>query len=410
VCFLLCGLALINGRVASAQPGESTIANGLPDLQGLWQVYDPRNFGKVVASFNIAQSGNRLTLRVLPEGKPAAVVFEGTFESNTAIAGRALDTKSPPDNPRWGPLTVVVKDANHLLLDAGLVLTRTNRQQAASFNQTRRFSQSALPARPFNLNGQWSFEDGYRVTLRVTNGEITMTSADAHRFMFLRGTYASNPDIAVKAWERHSNPDNPTWIDRKIVVESPDVIRVDKELVYRVSKPQSHDIPCDAQNTNHVTGQYAYVRGATALSEKDYRTARCWLTIAADWEIPAAQSTLAALIIRGDDGVPPDYARAFELAGRSAQYGDVDGQYQLAAMYQAGKGTPQDAQKARAWRRKAEETAQIQAAMSPEGVAKSLGMVLGMAGSMLDFDLNMTPTSCYSQQVLGNRPTSACHQ
>jgi hypothetical protein len=49
------------------------------------------------------------------------------------------------------------------------------------------------------------------------------------------------------------------------------------------------------------------------------------------------------------------------------------------------------------------QSAQLKAMMTPERMAQGLGLVTGMAGSMVDFNLNMTPPGCFSHDVLGNR-------
>jgi len=403
VCFTLFGLTLMNGQSAVAQ-SATDVARGRPDLRGLWQAHNPRSPQTVMASFNVIQSGDRFTLQALLPGKPEMTVFDGTFESNEVITGQALDTKSPPNNPRWVPLNVRVRDGNHLELDAGLILTRATSGQAADFNGQRRASLTALPARPFDLNGEWGFGK-YRVTIRQGDGEFAMYANGAQQPLY-RGHYTSNPIIEGEALLPDSPPNNPQWIPLNLTVESPDQIRNKKLLIYRISKPKSNDIPCDAQNSNHVTDSYATVRGAMASAEKDYKTARCWLTIASDLGFPRAQSMLAALIMQGGDGTPPDYALAFELTRKSAESGDVAGQFQLAGMYQNGKGTAQDAEKARFWLQNAqhlEGLAKINAALTPGGLANGLDMLFGLAGSTLDFDLGMTPSSCFSQDVLGNR-------
>jgi len=98
------------------------------------------------------------------------------------------------------------------------------------------------------------------------------------------------------------------------------------------------------------------VRGKLASQEKDFKAARCWLSLGARWGFAPAQSALAALVIKGDNGAKPDYALAFRLASDSAQAGDTTGQILLASLYRNGQGTPQDNQKAEYWVKRAEQT------------------------------------------------------
>ena len=121
-----------------------------------------------------------------------------------------------------------------------------------------------------------------------------------------------------------------------------------------------------------------------AASQKDFKTARCWLTIAAEWEFPAAQSMLAALIVKGTYGTP-DYPLAFSLVTRSAEQGDIAGEVQLASMYRDGKGTQPDPQKAGYWLRRADQTrSNAQWKMLTTKTAWGLSP-LEVAGLALDF-------------------------
>lgn len=414
VCFLVFGLAITGSPSARAQsrPGDVPVASGLPDLRGLWEVHDPRTKGDIASTYDLTQSGKRLTLHILSPGKSAETAYEGTFVSPAVIEGQSIDGDSTPDSPKQVPLRLSVKDANRMELDNGLLLTRVTGRQAASFRQMWRLSLTALPARPFDLSGTWTAAGGYRISIRADNGGFVMSTTGAAPKPFFKGRYDRNPVIEGETWAPNTPADNPRWIAARLAVQGPDVIIDGGVSLYRASKPPSHDIPCDGKNSSHVIDYYAWVRGTTALAEKDYKTARCWLSIAADWEFPQGQSALAALILQGNDGAPPEYERAFELASKSAQQGDTAGQYQLAAMYRNGTGTPQDAEKAKVWLQAAQSSearARMQAAMTPGNLANSLGIVMGMVGSMVDLNPGMTPTnSCYSQQVLGNRKTSAC--
>jgi hypothetical protein len=188
----------------------------------------------------------------------------------------------------------------------------------------RRMSLEQLPARPFDLSGTWSFQDGQEVKITQSNGEIALqTRPDGP---FFRARYTSNPVIEGEGRST-------------LTVMDPDVIQWDGKVIFRSSNPRSHDVACDEEDTSHVRAYYARLRGLVAYNEKDYKAVRCWLKIGADWGYAPAQSMLAALIIDAKDGTAPDYALAFDLASKSAMEGDVAGQYQLAAMFRDGKGT-----------------------------------------------------------------------
>ena len=374
-----------------------------PDLRGLWHIFDPGSPQTAVSDLTISQTGDGVVIRWLPPEKPDIVIYEGTFESNTVIAGRQLDTRAPQEN-RWQPLKVTVADANHLQLGRDVTLTKASPKDAAVFDMQRRMSLEKLPAKPFELDGKWSFQNGLQVAVVQNNGDIALKTE--REGTFFRGRYTSNPLIDGEGLRQEPPGGALKWGGANLTVLDPDHLQLQGKVIYRSSNPPSHDIACDKENTSHVKGYYARARGAAAYAEKDYKAARCWLTIGADWGYPSAQSMLAALIIDGKDGAAPDYARAFDLASKSAAEGDVAGQFQLAALYREGKGTPSDPEKARLWLEKAEQSdqfAKLSAMMTPANLADSIRQVMGMAGSMVDFNLNMTPPGCFSHDVLGNK-------
>jgi hypothetical protein len=289
-------------------------------------------------------------------------------------------------------------------LDEGLVLTKAAPRDAVIFNVLRRMSLERLPARPFDLNGTWSYQNGQQITVTQNGDEIALKT-DKGGTIF-RGRYTSNPLIGGEGPRPGPPAGGMRWVGTNLTVVDPDHLRLEGRILYRFSNPASRDVPCDAQNSNHVKDYYARLRGALAYSEKDYKAARCWLQIGADWGYPAAQSMLAALIIEGKDGTAPDYALAFDLASKSAESGNTAGQFELAGMYRNGEGTPANAEKARFWLEKAQQSddfAKMRSAMTPEALANGIGTVMGMAGPMVDFNLKMTPPSCFSHDVLGNR-------
>jgi len=401
---------------ATAQPYErptikrgGAVSESRPDLQGLWLVFNPGDPYNAAFGFTISQSGNNVTLKLVRSGKPELLAFDGTFESERSISGNAFDVLADPDNPQPRSAKITVLDADRIEL-GGTQITRATPVQAAIYNEKVRLSFQKLPDAPFNLNGTWSFEDGYRVLIRQDKSEFTMAPRGV-RTPFFRGEYTRNPLIVGKNWAPHATASNPNWVEKTLVVEDPDHIKVDGFLLYRVSSPPSHEVSCDAENTNHVSGYFADVRGRQAATAKDFKTAVCWFTVGARWQYAPAQSMLAAFVIDGKGDLPKDYAKAFDLATKSAEQGDAGGQLELAALYREGKGTPADAEKAQYWLKKAKESQQMEqlrAMMTPENLANSLSQVWSTFGGMVDLNLGMTPPSCFSQGALGNKPTQDC--
>jgi len=383
-----------------------SIAPGRPDLRGVWHVFDPRMPRVALSDFTISQSGESVVIRWLPAFKPDIVTYEGTFENNTVIDGRQLDTRAPEAN-RWTPLKITVTDLNHIELDAGVVLKRASPQDAAVFGKLRRMSLEKLPAAPFDLSGTWSFENRLQVFVTKDGGDIVLkTEREGQIF---RGRYFSNPVIAGAGLRRDASGTLRPG-EAELMVVDPDHLSYLGKVMYRQSSPAARDIPCDADNAYHMKDYYAHARAMAAYSQKDYKTAVCWLTIAADWDYGPAQSMLAAMLIDGKDGGAPDYARAFGLASKSAQAGDVAGQYMLASLYSQGKGVAANPEKAQFWLNKAKETqafANMMQAITPERLAKGLSVLNGLM-DWSDFDMSMTPPSCFSRDVLGNR-NAQCH-
>jgi hypothetical protein len=342
---LICGTALI--AHSQSQNLQTPVVRRQPvDLRGLWQVINPRTV-TVLVRFNISQTGNAVTIQYLPEGKPDQPFYEGTLDGNH-ITGKYLDTGSQ----RWTPMEISIVDNDHLSDGLGTILTRASPWVAASNREYRRVSSLPIPATPFNLNGVWAVvEDGSQVAITQNQGEIMLTTTRPGQPPFFHGSYAANPTIKGRLARWSLTLKTLEFEDSTITVISPDHISVDKKLLYRASNPASHDLPCDAQNSNRVRDYYAWIRGATASSEGDYQTAKCWLSIGANYEFAPAESMLAALLLQ--DGTP-DFARAFDLASRSAAQGDVPAELQLASLYRDGKGTPADPAKASYWQQKAQ--------------------------------------------------------
>jgi hypothetical protein len=162
-----------------------------------------------------------------------------------------------------------------------------------------------------------------------------------------------NPVIAGTGRTRSSTPTNVSWEPWSLFLDDPDHLRINSEgvshLLIRASPPIPNDLPCDTHNSAHVSRYYAWMRGGVAWREKGLAAARCWLGLSADQGYAPGQSALAGLLLQGNDGAAPDYAKAFDLAAKSAQQGDITGQLELANLFREGKGTAPDPVKAKYW-------------------------------------------------------------
>ncbi|MFH5926579.1 tetratricopeptide repeat protein [Roseomonas sp. SXEYE001] len=74
-----------------------------------------------------------------------------------------------------------------------------------------------------------------------------------------------------------------------------------------------------------------------------------WLTLAAEAGHAAGQRNLAALYLRGGEGVEPDFVRAAELYRLAAEQGDALAQDMLSWMLLEGEVMPSDPEEARRW-------------------------------------------------------------
>ena len=371
-----------------------------PDLTGLWHIYATSNPQKPMGDFTIRQSGDSVTVSWLPFAKPAIVAMDGKFETNSVITGKQLDTSAPEQN-RWTPIRLVVKDSDHLEVGPGLIFRKASPKETAEFNRLRAMTLEKLPESPFNLNGDWQFEDGLQVSFAQLNGDFYVMAKDGS--LVAKGRYESNP--VIKGYRDGMNREDVT-----LTVIDPDHVSWGPKVLMRSSEP-THDVPCDDRNSSHVKGYYARIRGAAAYAEKDYKLARCWFKVGADQNHPSSQALLAALIMEGRAGTPPDYAMAFDLAKRSAENGSLAGQFQLAVLYREGKGTPRDEAQAKLWQDKAEGAvrfSQMLSKMTPERLHQSFGVVKGMFDTMVDTSLSMTPGSCFSKMPSLQNPHKNC--
>ena len=340
---------------------------GRVDLNGFWESQPfTNNFGQQVkAGLKIVQHGDNVTVTMNMSGMPKRLVFEGHFDTETVIKGKAPGLSGSPDKATWVPDVFAVTDGTHLK-NHGMALVKVGGLETA---QLEKGTAANTPTKPYlppekllNLNGSWQStqHDGplYRIGLVQKGAEITMTQAAGG--VFFRGTYTTNPTISGKGIPRTSSLKDPVWVDESIFVEDPDHIRINTGNeafpLYRFSNPAAHDLICDAGNTFHVARLHAWIRGRMANAEHDFPSAKCWLTIGANAGYAPAQSLLAALLVQQPTVSAADYLAVFQLAGKSAEQDNVAGELLLASLYREGKGTPKDLQKAQLWTQRAQQS------------------------------------------------------
>jgi hypothetical protein len=258
-----------------------------------------------------------------------------------------------------------------------------------------------MPTTRFDLNGIWGgFENGVQIAIRQNEGEITLTEVGPGQPPFFRGLYAANPRITGQRGMWSTTTRTVAWNDSTITVVSPDHLSFENKTLYRISQPASHDLACDDQNSNRVRDYYAWIRGVTASSEGDYKTAKCWQTIGVNFEFAPALSMLSALLLQD---TAPDYPRAFDLASRGAAQGDVPAELQLASLYREGKGTAPDPVKASYWQQKAQNDQSVANAklLTTPGIGGFTPMDIGrMILDGADVAANSNPMSggpCFSE-------------
>jgi hypothetical protein len=316
--FLLAAAVSAYGQTVPSDSDRPVVKRQPPiDLQGLWQVLDPKT-GRALANYNISQNGTAFTMRFLPPGRPEAVSYEGTLQG-ALVTGKMRDFRST--EPLWLPLQIRIVDHDHLKDSLGTELTRATAAETASFREYRNFSFLSLPAGKFDLNGIWGgFGPGVQIAIWEKDGTLTMTEIRRGDPAFFHGIYFENPVITGQRGMWSPVTREAQWNESAISIISPDHLDFENKVLYRVSNPASHDLACDEQNSNLVRDYYAWLRGAIASSEGDHKSAKCWLTIGASFEFAPALSMLSALLLQDSS---PDYPRAFDLASRGAAQGDV---------------------------------------------------------------------------------------
>jgi hypothetical protein len=255
----------------------------------------------------------------------------------------------------------------------------------------------------FNLNGAWKSSNpawlgaGALPDLRIIQNEdrVQITAMDATSgFETLRydGKFAGgavNGRLSSVADDADSAvtgvPPTPTWSPLSLTVKNPDLIAVPDGYLYRVSEPGPDDALCDAADRSHMTAPYAYDRGlATFRAREDYALAACWFRIAASHGHPRSQAILAMMLDEGYPGVPRDVQGAFRWAKLSAAQDDYHGEFELANLYRAGRGTPANHDLADSWERKAQNDAGASSPARGQNTANVGGLIVGaMAAGFL---------------------------
>jgi TPR repeat protein len=113
--------------------------------------------------------------------------------------------------------------------------------------------------------------------------------------------------------------------------------------VYIRAAAGAYDVPCDAMNSAHVTGEFAVLRARDAIRnyKKDELTA-CWMKIAAESGNARAQAMMAFFANEGK-GVPKNVPEAADWAQKSAAQKDAFGEIMLGLMYENHEVTLQNA-------------------------------------------------------------------
>jgi len=166
-----------------------------------------------------------------------------------------------------------------------------------------------------------------------------------------QGKFISDTVIAAQYQDAQSTPGHPHWSDTKMYLDEPDHIAEwsDKSsATLQRAGWGPEDVPCDDANSYRVTRNWAFLRGAVAIAQKNPSASVCWLHAAATLGHVRSQGLLAARFFDGS-GVEQDFKQAFTWAQRAAQQHDLLGESLVAAMYKEGKGVTADPGLAAYW-------------------------------------------------------------
>lgn len=336
-------------------------------------------------------------------------MYKGRIDGNY-ISGEVTwywdHVSSWPNHQRTAKWSAVIKYGS-LASWTAATLKRTETTMAAP--------RTASDTQKFNLSGVWhpvTAEGEASVNIKVAqNGEdisIGLESADSEA-MF-HGKYASNLKVVGQGPVMDPDTHKTQLAEMDLIITDPDHIRFEDPthrqkpaLLVRASSPVVDDAACDAGNSSHTPVQSAYQSGVAAFNKNNYRIAACWFSIGADKGHGPSEGFLSLLMYQGT-GVQQDYPRAFALAKQSAGQDFSPAELLLSDMYKSGKGTAPDPVQAAFWLGKARLSQQAASlGVTSDMMVNGLSVASGMIGSMLDFNLGMTPSSCFSHDVLGNK-------
>ena len=138
------------------------------------------------------------------------------------------------------------------------------------------------------------------------------------------------------------------WSPVTVRILNPDHVKIGNTDYIRYTDMLTNDVTCDAQNSQHVNGQFADLRGQIALKANNLDLANCWFRTGALGGYREAQAHYGISLSTGR-GMKVDYDQAFVWFKKSAMQGDFDGEYNLSRMYYLGLGTAKDEANAAYW-------------------------------------------------------------
>ena len=159
---------------------------------------------------------------------------------------------------------------------------------------------------------------------------------------FMQGTYDSN---VFTGSLRNAQG---AWSPVTVRVLNPDHVKIGNTDYIRYQDSLTNNVACDAQNSQHVDGQFSDLRGQMALKANNLDLANCWFRAGALGGDRGAQSHYGISLSTGR-GIKVDYDQAFVWFKKSAMQGDFDGEYNLSRMYYLGLGTAKDEANAAYW-------------------------------------------------------------
>lgn len=167
------------------------------------------------------------------------------------------------------------------------------------------------------------------------------------------GRYDGNPTIDLMI--NVKIPGHPNLDHEKLYVDDPDHIHsLLAGTKWSRTVAKADDVPCDDANSFHVTGPYAALRGRDAITtQQDWTKAACWFHAGAVQGEPKSQGIFAYLVYEGK-GVKASEKEAFSWAQKSAEQGDMFGEFLLGDMYAHGLGTVANAKLGGYWLAKGE--------------------------------------------------------